>query len=287
MSKIFTLFFVALISFGLTAQDADAKRMGGGSSIGKQRSTTSQQTATPPKPAQAPAAAPAPAGGNKWLGPLAGLAAGGLLASMFMGGGLGGLAGGIGNILMILALVGGAFFIFRMLRKPQPQPVQYAGHTERTAVTDIAAPAGSAALGGSAAPGAAVQASSTRPAWFEDEPFLREAKKQFLRLQDANDRGDINDIREYVTPEMYAEISMQIQERNGKPNKTEVVTLNADIADVVTEGDTVIASVRFSGMIREEANAPAETFSEIWHIQKSQSQSQPNATWFISGIQQV
>jgi predicted lipid-binding transport protein (Tim44 family) len=280
MSKLFTLFFVALISFGLTAQDADAKRMGGGSSIGKQRSTTSQQTATPPKPAQAPAAAPA--GGNKWLGPLAGLAAGGLLASMFMGGGMGGLGGGIGNILMILALVGGAFFIFRMLRKPQPQPVQYAGHTERTVVTDMAAPAGTAALGGSAA---AMQASSTRPAWFEDEPFLREAKKQFIRLQDANDRGDINDIHEYVTPEMYAELSMQIQERNGKPNQTEVVTLNAEIADVVTEGDLVIASVRFSGMIREEANAPAAAFSEIWHIQKSQSQ--PNASWFISGIQQV
>ena len=79
---------------------------------------------------------------------------------------------------------------------------------------------------------------------------------------------------------MYAEISMQIQERGGKPNKTEVVTLNAEIADVVTEGDMVIASVRFSGMIREEANAPAEAFSEIWHIQKSQSQT--NATWFIS-----
>ncbi len=274
MSKFFTLFFVALISFGLTAQDADARRMGGGSSIGKQRSTSSQQTAAPAKPAQAPAAAPA--GGNKWLGPLAGLAAGGLLASMFMGGGL---AGGMGNILMILALVGGAFFIFRMLKKPQPQSVQYAGHTERTSVTDMAAP------GGSAAPAAAMLASSTRPAWFEDGPFLREAKKQFLRLQDANDRGDINDIREYVTPEMYAEISLQIQERNGRENKTEVVTLNAEIADVVTEGDLVIASVRFSGMIREEADAPAETFSEIWHIQKSPSQS--NATWFISGIQQA
>lgn len=277
MSKFFTLFFVALISFGLTAHDADAKRFGGGSSIGKQRTTTSQQTATPPK--QAPAAAPAPAGGNKWLGPLAGLAAGGLLASMFMGGGLGGLAGGMGNILMILALAGGIFLIIRMLKKPQPQPVQYAGHTERTAVTDIPASSGF-----NAAP-AAMQTSSTRPAWFEDEPFLREAKKQFLRLQDANDRGDINDIHEYVTPEMYAEISMQIRERNGQVNKTEVVTLNAEIADVVTEGDLVIASVRYSGMIREEANAPAAAFSEIWHIQKSQSQ--PNSTWFISGIQQV
>lgn len=277
MKKFLTLFFVAFVSFGLTAHDADAKRFGGGSSIGKQRSTTSQQTATPPKQAQAPAAAPAPSGASKWLGPLAGLAAGGLLASMFMGGGLG---GGLGSILMILALVAAGVFIVRMLRKPQPQPVQYAGHTERTVVTDMAAP------GGSAAPAAAMPAgSSSRPAWFEDEPFLREAKKHFIRLQDANDRGDLNDIHEFVTPEMYAEISMQIQERGGKPNKTEVVTLNAEIADVVTEGDMTIASVRFSGMIREEANAPAETFSEIWHIQKSQSL--PNASWFISGIQQV
>ncbi|MDD5329893.1 MAG: Tim44-like domain-containing protein [Sulfuricella sp.] len=270
MNKFLTLFFVGLLSFGLMAPDADARRFGGGSSIGKQR----QMSPAPARPAQAPAAAPAPAGGSKWLGPLAGLAAGGLLASMFMGGGLG---AGMGNILMILALAAGVMFIVRMLKKPQPQPVRYAGHTERTAVTDIAAPTGYAA------PAAA--SAGSRPAWFEDEPFLREAKKNFIRLQDANDRGDVNDIREFVMPEMYAEISLQIQERGGKPNKTEVVTLNAEMADVVTEGELVIASVRFSGMIREEANAPAEAFSEIWHIQKSLSQ--PNATWFISGIQQA
>ncbi len=270
MYKFLTVFFVALIGFGLTIHDADARRFGGGSSIGKQR----QMSPAPAKPAQAPAAAPAPAGPGKWLGPLAGLAAGGLLASMFMGHGLG---GGFGDILMILALAAGVFFIIRMLRKPQPQPAQYAGHTERAVVADMAAATGYAA------PAAA--SAGSRPAWFEDEPFLREAKKNFLRLQDANDRGDINDIHEFVTPEMYAEISLQIQERGGKPNKTEVVTLNAEMADVVTESDLVIASVRFSGMIREEANAPAEAFNEIWHIQKSLSQ--PNATWFISGIQQV
>ena len=273
MTKLFTLFFVALIGFALTIHDADARRMGGGSSIGKQR----QMSPVPQKQAPAPApGAPATPGASKWLGPLAGLAVGGLLASMFMGGGIG---GGIGNILIILALVAGVFFIFRMLRRPQQQPVRYAGSTARTMV-DISA------TGGAAAPGvAAVPVSSTRPAWFEDEPFVREAKKHFIRLQDANDRGDLNDIREFVTPEMYAEISLQIQERGGKLNKTDVVTLNADIADVVTAGDLVIASVRFSGMIREEANSPAEAFSEIWHIQKSQSQ--PNAAWFIAGIQQA
>ncbi|HUW50302.1 MAG TPA: Tim44-like domain-containing protein [Sulfuricella sp.] len=274
-----TIFVVAILGFGLAIQDADARRMGGGRSFGKQRQMAPAPQRAAPAAAPAPApAAPGRSGAGKWLGPLAGLAAGGLLASMFMGGGLG---GGIGNILMILALVAGVFLIVRLLRKPQPQPVQYAGYGENTVQRMMGTEAG---LSPGTTPIAPVVAGS-RPAWFEDEPFLREAKKQFIRLQDANDRGDINDIREYVTPEMYAELSMQIQERGGKPNKTEVVTLNAEIADVVTEGDMAIASVRFSGMIREEENAPAEAFNEIWHIQKSLSQA--NATWFISGIQQV
>ncbi len=281
MKKFLSLFFVALVSFGLAVHDADAKRFGGGSSFGKQRSTTSQQTATPPKPAQAPAAAPAPApsGASKWLGPLAGLAAGGLLASMFMGGGLGGLGGAMGNILMMLAVAAGVFFLLRLLRKPQPQaqPMQYAGMGEQTVTGMVNAGGGAMAMPDAVA--------STRPAWFEDEPFLREAKKHFLRLQDDYDRADLNDIREYVTPEVFAEINMQIRERGDKPNKTEVVTLNAAIQDVATEGDWVIASVNFSGMIREEIGGAAEPFNEVWHIQKSQSQA--NATWLISGIQQL
>jgi predicted lipid-binding transport protein (Tim44 family) len=270
MTKIFALFFVALIGLGLTIQNADARRLGGGSSIGKQ-SSSPQKQAQPPAPAPAPAA-PAPSGASRWLGPLAGLAVGGLLASMFMGEGAG---GAFGSMLMILALVAGAFFIFRMFRRPSPQPVQYAGTSEKTMV-DMPASGGAATLS---------PARGTRPSWFDDTAFVREAKKHFIRLQDANDRGDLNDIREFVTPEMYAEISLQIQERAGKPNKTEVVTLNADITDVVTDGDLVIASVHFSGLIREEADAPSGPFTEIWHIQKSESQ--PNATWLIAGIQQT
>jgi predicted lipid-binding transport protein (Tim44 family) len=200
-----------------------------------------------------------------------------LLASLFMGQGAG---GAFGSMLMILVLVAGAVFIFRLLRRPPPQSVQYAGSMEKT-LTDMPA------TGSASAPAAATATTThgTRPLWFEDAPFAREAKKHFIRLQDANDRGDLNDIREFVTPEMYAEISLQIQERADQPNKTEVVTLNADIADVITDGDWVIASVRFTGLIREAANAPAEPFSETWHIQKSRSQA--NAPWLIAGIQQA
>ncbi len=298
MKKFLSLFFAVLLGFGLAAQDADAKRLGGGGNVGKQRQMDAPQQshAAPAKPAQAPAAspatppAPAQSGASKWLGPLAGLAAGGLLASMFMGGGLGGLASGIGSILMILALVAAGIFIFRMLRKPQPEarPMQYAGLGEHTVT-------GMLNTGGTSAPPltapeplaapAPLAAVSTRPAWFEDEPFLHEAKKHFIRLQADYDSGDLADIREYVTPEMYAEIVLQIKERGATPNQTDVVKLDAEIVEVVTDHDLVIASVRFSGQIRETAGANPEFFNEIWHIQKSQSQA--NATWFVAGIQQA
>jgi hypothetical protein len=62
MKKIFTLLTLAILSFGLAAFDAEAKRFGGGKSIGKQREAISPQAA--PKSAQAPAAAPAAAGGS-------------------------------------------------------------------------------------------------------------------------------------------------------------------------------------------------------------------------------
>lgn len=278
MRKFFALITVALLSFGLVVTDANAKRFGGGSSFGKQRTTTTRQ-AEPPKPAQAPAAAPTPApGGNRWLGPLAGLAAGGLLASLFMGHGFSGI--NFTDILMILLIGGGIFLVLRMVRRPAapaPQPMQYAGYGEQTIH-------GMTGLGGTVAPPAVEPAKpSTRPDWFQDEPFLRDAKAHFIRLQAAYDAGDLNDIREYTTPEVFAEISLQLQERGGKANKTEVVTLNAEIADVATEGDLVVASVRFSGLLREDS-PQATPFSEVWHIQKNQSQ--PNASWHIAGIQQ-
>lgn len=274
MKKFLTLLLITIFSLGLLAGEASAKRFGGGKSFGKQRESVSQPAA-PKAPASAPAAAPA--GGNKWLGPLAGLAAGGLLASLFMGHGFDGIK--MMDILLMLGIAAAVFFIFRALRRnsaPQPVPAA-AGNTPYAAYQAPADLPGSA----SAAPAS----SSTRPAWFEDEPFLRQAKANFLRLQDANDKGDINDIREFTTPEMFAEVSLQIQERGGKPQHTEVITLNAAIADVVTENDLVIASVRFTGLVREEQGAGSEPFDEIWHIQKSASQ--PNASWFIAGIQQV
>ena len=284
MPKFLTLFLVTLVSFALLAPVADAKRMGGGKSFGMQRDNIGQSAAPrAPSQAQTPAApggAPAPAAGNRWLGPLAGLAAGGLLASLFMGHGFDGIK--FFDILLMVGLAAAVFFVIRALRRPaQPQPlrnVQYAGHGNNV-------PQYEPTLGGGAPVNAAVSApvSQARPSWFDEQNFLRTAKSHFIRLQAASDKGDLADIREYTTPEVFAEGAMQIQERNGAASNTEVLTLNAQLLDFLTEGDHYIASVRFYGTIREDG-AATESFDEIWHIQRAVA---GDNNWYIAGIQQT
>jgi predicted lipid-binding transport protein (Tim44 family) len=119
----------------------------------------------------------------------------------------------------------------------------------------------------------------------EVEPFLRTAKVSFIRLQAANDSKDLADIRDYTTPEVYAEIALQIEERGDAPQKTEVVMLDAKLVDDVIEDDQAIASVHFSGLIRENDAPTPEPFDEIWHVRKNLRER--NATWQIAGIQQA
>ncbi|KIO49863.1 Tim44 domain-containing protein [Nitrosospira sp. NpAV] len=285
MKKILTLLTLAILSFGLAAFDAEAKRFGGGKSIGKQREAVSPQAA--PKPGQAPSAAPAAAGGNKWMGPLAGLAAGGLLAALFMGGAFEGI--NMMDVLMLAALMAAVFFVVRMLRRPRQEqstrPMQFSGMGGNTGNTSVppASPAPAATTASSAAP---VQTGTPNiPADFEVAPFLRNAKTSFIRLQAANDARDVSDIREYTTPEMFAEISMQINERGNEPQRTEVMAINAELLEVVTEKDLAIASVRFNGQLREAPGGSPEAFDEIWHVQKNLKD--PESVWLLAGIQQV
>jgi predicted lipid-binding transport protein (Tim44 family) len=290
MKKIFTFLTLAILSFGLAAFDAEAKRFGGGKSIGKQREAISPQAA--PKSAQPPAAAPAQgaAGGSKWMGPLAGLAAGGLLAALFMGGAFEGI--NMMDVLMLAALMAAIFFVVRMLRRPRQEqsarPMQFSGagpSSGNHGVPPMPAPAAARENTENVKAPSADSSRANIPADFKVEPFLRNAKTSFIRLQAANDAGDINDIREYTTPEMFAEISMQISERGPQPQKTEVVGINADLLEVVTENDTAIASVRFNGQLREAPNALPEAFDEIWHVQKNLKD--PESVWLLAGIQQV
>ena len=184
------------------------------------------------------------------------------------------------NILMIALLAMAAVFVLKMLlsRKTQDAqgaaPLQYAGAGE---------PVQNAPQFGAALP-ADAPAAARIPAGFDSEAFLRVAKLNFVRLQTANDAGNLADIRDFVSPELYAEIKLQMDERAGAAQQTDVVTLNAALLEVVSEGDRHIASVHFSGMIRESAGAAAAPFDEVWNLSKPLA---GNQGWTVAGIQQL
>ncbi|HEY6095927.1 MAG TPA: Tim44-like domain-containing protein [Gallionellaceae bacterium] len=287
MKRILLLLAVTFTCFALLTNTAEARRFGGGSSIGKQRTMSPQATQKAPAAAPAPttapntttpAATPAPQTGNKWLGPLAGLAIGAGLGALFMGGGAGGMGGALGGMLMIVALVVGVMLLISLFARKQQPAMQYAGHGNAADQPEPQSHAPSSAPAGTPLTAASI------PADFPLEAFLRSAKMSFIRLQAANDRKDLNDVREYTTPEMYAEVSMQFSERGNAPQTTEVVNVNAEVLEVVTENDHAIASVRMTGQLREN-NGPAESFDEIWHVQKNLKDSK--SVWLLAGIQQI
>ncbi|OIR16985.1 Tim44-like domain protein [mine drainage metagenome] len=278
MKRFAILLTIVLTSLSLFAANAEAKRFGGGGSFGKQRTMSAPvqkaPTAAPAATPAQPAVAPQPAG-NRWLGPLAGLAIGAGLGALFAHFGMG---EGMGSFLMIMLGVFAVMMLISMFRRKQEPAMQYAG---------AGAPYGGShepvqqSYGGNVA---APVAAANIPADFPVDSFLRSAKTSFIRLQAANDRKDLDDIREYTTPEMFAEVSMQLQERGNAPQKTDVVAVNAELLEVVTENDHAIASVRMSGQLRENNDAP-ESFDEIWHVQKNLKDDR--SVWLLAGIQQV
>lgn len=312
-SAVIALFFASSVSM-----EIDARPLGGKKSIGMKRDSAPQNTAAPSQNAVTPAkpaapvatpASPAPSGMSKWLGPLAGLAAGGLLASLFMGGGFGGIK--MFDILLFAGLAFAAFMIWRTMSRRKaaeaggPNTMQYAdtlgGSASSGASGSAPAPSSSSSsrlvtpeIGSRLADGhatvAAIETATAAPripADFEVEPFLRQGRVAFIRLQAANDARNLNDIRDFTTPEMYAELAMQIQERGAVAQRTEIVTMDTNLLEVVTEADTkrMIASVRFTGQFRDGADGPLEALDEVWHVTKQLDDAQ--STWLLAGIQQV
>ena len=287
MKRLMTILlsvFVACAAVGLSAGEAEARRLGGGSSFGMQRQVAPRPAPAPYRQA-APATpapvtpAPAPAAPKRsWLGPLAGLAAGLGLGALFSHLGLG---EGFGTLLMFAALAMGIVFVLRLLTRrgaPAEAPMRYAG-AEGAMQPPPATP-----QSGSSGPAWPRDASPALPAGFDADAFLRVAKLNFVRLQAANDAGNLDDIREFVTPEVFAEIKLQMDERGNARQRTDIVTLNAELLEIVTEGGRHIASVRFNGLIRETEDGPALPFDEIWNLGKPVDDSRG---WAIAGIQQV
>ncbi|MGU7775362.1 Tim44 domain-containing protein [Burkholderia sp. MR1-5-21] len=313
--RLGTLLMVGLLTAGTFASlDAEAKRMGGGRSIGRQSSTVTQRQATPPAqqpmqqaaPSQAQRAqpaAPAPAAQpnrSRWLGPIAGLAAGLGIAALLSHFGLGEAFAGMMSNLIVIALLAmiGIWVIRKIMNRRRTNEPAYSVGSSASASGGYAqgqsfqsgngssyANEAQSVFGGGAAAGVAAGAAAAPlqvPAGFDTEAFLRSAKVSFVRLQAAWDQGNLADIREFTTPEMFAEIKIDLDSRGSEANQTDVVQLDAELVAIEDRGIEQSASVRFHGLIRESASAPAAPFDEVWNLSKSGGQG-----WLLAGIQQL
>jgi len=276
-------FVVSLIALWLGAltlvDEAQAARLGGGRSLGAQRQITAPPKQATPPSQQQPASAPQPAGSSRWLGPLAGLAAGLGLGWLFAQGGLGSVVG----VLLMALLAGAVVMVLMRLFAGNRAPgsrLQYSGFGDET----VPAPPPSQLPGDAGArPDFRSQFAPNIPPSFDVDAFLKEARRNFLRLQEANDRGDLMRLRQVTTQEMFDALKSEAHERSAA-QQTDVVTLNASLLELVTESDLHWASVRFSGSMREEAKSAAEPFEEIWNLCKPVSGS---SGWLLAGIQQT
>lgn len=309
MKKVLVTLMLVASTMSMVAVDAEAKRMGGGGSFGRQSqglsrpapSSTPMQQQAAPRQATPPAAAPAARPASPWRGMLGGALLGLGLGALLSHLGIGGALASMISTLLMVALLGLALmFIIRLFRRKNAgtggvgaTPAFAGNGYARSSTPEIgsgvrsygdALPAASGAGMAAAAVPAASGAPYGVPADFDVQAFLRHAKTYFIRLQDAWDKANVQDISEFTTPEMFAELRMQIQERGASPNVTDVVQLNAELLGIETGPNDYLASVKFSGLIKEAPDASAAEFAEIWNLTKPTS---GQGGWVLAGLQQL
>jgi predicted lipid-binding transport protein (Tim44 family) len=322
MKKFLASTMIAVTALSFVA-DAFARPVGGGRSFGRQSSSVSRMRTPAPAPApyqqpgyqpgyqrQAPAPmaprAPLPQQRpSMWKGILGGALLGLGLGALFSHFGIGGaMASALSSILMILLLVFAVMFVVRMFRrKATPSNTQFSGFNPNpvpaTGTPEIGSglnqgwqpDTASSYGGGYNQPTSNVSLNKQTPhqQWgvpdgFDTDAFLRHAKASFIRMQAAWDRGDTADLREFTSPEVFAELQLQIQERGGQQDFTEVVSIDAQLLGIETTDRDYLASVQFNGMIRNAPGAPAEPYVEVWNLAKPLN---GNGGWVLAGIQQI
>jgi len=260
--------FALFISFGFAVEDAEARRLGSSKSFGMQRTAPAKQNTATTQPAPQSAPAQTTPQRRSWMGPIAGLAAGLGLAALFSHLGLG---EEMASFLMLALLAMAALTLFRLFTRRNAPTMQYAGmpHMPDAFGQPTTTQAGSG--------------NRAFPPGFDADAFAREAKLNFIRLQAAFDAANLDDLRAFTSPEVFAEIRMQLAERNA-PQTTDVMTLDAEVLEAVDEDNRHIVSVRFTGLVREAVDQDAMPLDEIWHLTKPAS---GQGGWVVAGIQQT
>jgi predicted lipid-binding transport protein (Tim44 family) len=293
MKRFISLAMMFCVALTLSL-DANAKRMGGGKSFGSAPTHQTRQVAPPANQAAAPgkaagAAAPAAAGGmSRWMGPLAGLAAGGLLASMFMGGGMGGFQGLQIFDFLIIGLI--AFVIFRFIaarRRQQAagQPAGPAGFSplQRDLPANQPVIPASNSIFGSGSSAAAAAPVINAPSWFNEQRFVEAGKEHFLALQQHWDSAEMDKIAEFVTPQMLSFLKTERADLGDGFQSTYVEELQAQLDGIDELADKTVATLTFSGIVKTSRFDQGEAFSESWRMERANGE---NAPWLVAGIRQ-
>jgi predicted lipid-binding transport protein (Tim44 family) len=295
MNRMLTIAAVMLAATTWLAADiADARRLGGGRSFGAQRqmtpapSTPNAAPSTPNAPSQsmaprtAPPATPAaaPSGMSRWLGPIAGLAAGLGLAALLSHFGLSESFASF--MLLALLVVGGSFLVrFFLARRNAPSPMQYAGPSPDRVEPSMGR--GTVAAQPVMSAGGSAPAANRFPPGFDAAAFAEQAKQQFRNLQSAYDSGDRQALADVMTPDMFAEVAGDLAKRTSH-EATMIDRLDADVLGVATEGKQHWMSVRFTGLLREDGTLLPKEFDETWNLVKPVDGS---SGWMLAGIQQA
>ncbi|MBV6273340.1 TIM44-like domain-containing protein [Alcaligenaceae bacterium CGII-47] len=300
------LLILSAMAMFAVASDAEARRFGGGMRFGKQSSNVTQQrqAVKPPTTAQnaqrtatagaAGTAAAAKSGMSRWMGPLVGIAAGLGIAALLSSLGLSGAFLELMSSLALIALV--AFAVLYLVRRLRgaSRPMAPAGHSYRQGEPPVASwpqsgatPTPSVSAASASSPVIEAAASPVQdPSWFIpadfDVPgFIEQAKQRFTQIQALWDAGNRETLRDYLTDDLLTEITPQLPQLD-EGNRTEVVLLNAEMLGIETVAGGHLASVRYSGMLREAVGAEAFRFEEVWNLYKPDGEG-----WLLAGIQQI
>lgn len=270
------------LCLGLTLSlDASAKRMGGGKSFGSAPTHQTRQADAPSAPGAAAtagrAAAPAAAasGASRWLGPLAGIAAGGLLASMFMGDGFQGI-----QFLDILLFGLIAFVIFRFIasrRQAQGNPAAAgAGGMQRQMPQQTP-------IFGSSGGAATARPAINAPAWFDEQRFIAAGREHFQALQQHWDAAEMDKIAEFVTPQMLSFLKEERASLGDGFQSTYIDDIDAQLDGIDELADKTVATLTFRGVAKTSRFDQGEPFSESWRMERAAGDNQP---WLVAGIRQ-
>ncbi|MCP4595692.1 TIM44-like domain-containing protein [Neptuniibacter sp.] len=289
-----TLVAVFLIALPV-AEHAEAKRLGGGFSLGKSFSSPKKAKPAPTQQKQAAPnqaqknAAPTTTPKRKGFGGLmAGLLAGGIFGALLFGGAFDGIQ--FMDLLLIAAVIFIIYKIMSMRRQSQPQPTYANEGAQQYEINPHQAQQREAQQEStpefkpmpSFSSGWGEESQIKVPSWFNEEAFLEGARSHFMKLQDAWDKCNWDEIRTYTSDDLFKVLQ---EERAKLPadQVTEVVSVMSELANFIDNKDEVIVSINFYGWLKEDAEETTE-FNETWHL--SRDMTKENADWFIIGIQQ-